>query len=70
MSGWTVAWIMWLAMFVVIEGAAIIRKEPDDTLSEHVWRWFKIRESRQWNVRRWALAIFLVWLLIHLVAGF
>lgn len=70
MNGWTVAWVLWLVMFAVIEGAAILRKGKDDTLSEHVWKWFQIRESRQWNVRRWALAVFLVWLLVHFVAGF
>lgn len=70
MSGWTVAWVLWLVMFAVIEGAALVNKNRGDTLSEHIWKWFQIRESRQWNVRRWALAIFLVWLLVHMVAGF
>lgn len=70
MNGYTVAWIMWLAMFGVIEGAALFNKDKGDTLSEHVWAWFKIRESRQWNIRRFALAGFLVWLLVHFVAGF
>lgn len=71
MSLFTWAWVFWLAMFAVIEGAAIFNKQPDDTLSEHVWKWFQIREKpRQWTVRRWALAVFLVWLLVHMVAGF
>ena len=70
MSGWTIAWLLWLAMFAVIEGAALFRKGKDDTLSEHIWKWFKIRESRQWNWRRAVLAGFLVWLLVHMVAGF
>ena len=71
MNGWTVAWILWLAMFAVIEGAALIRKGRGDTLSEHIWDWFQIRDKpRQWTVRRAVLAGFLVWLLVHMVAGF
>ena len=67
----TWAWIAWLGMFVVIEGWALIDKDPGDTLSEHIWKWFKIKEKpRQWTWRRAALAGFLVWLLVHMVAGF
>jgi len=69
MSGFTFAWVMWLVMFAVIEGVAIFRKERGDTLSEHIWKWFQIRESKDWNFRRAALAIFLVWLLVHMVSG-
>lgn len=70
MNGWTVAWILWLAMFAAVEGAALINKDRGDTLSEHVWSWFKIREKpRQWTWRRAVLAVFLVWLLVHMVAG-
>jgi hypothetical protein len=71
MSGWTVAWIMWFVFFAAVEGAALVNKDRGDTLSEHVWSWFKIREKpRQWTVRRAVLAGFLVWLLVHMVAGF
>lgn len=71
MSGWTVAWILWLAMFAAIEGAALINKGRGDTLSEHIWDWFRIRDKpRQWTLRRGVLAVFLTWLLIHMVAGF
>lgn len=70
MNGWTVAWVLWLVMFAVIEIPALLNKRSDDTLSETIWAWFKIRESRQWNIRRFALAGFLVWLLVHMVAGF
>lgn len=70
MSGFTIAWLLWLAMFVVVEGIALIRKDRGDTLSEHVWKWFRIRDKpRQWTWRRAVLAGFLVWLLIHMVAG-
>lgn len=71
MSGWTVAWLLWFAMFLVVEGFALFNKERGDTLSEHVWKWFQIRSKpNQWTWRRAVLAIFLVWLLVHMVAGF
>jgi hypothetical protein len=71
MSFWTLAWIFWLLFFAAIEGAALLRKGPDDTLSEHVWKWFQIRNKpRAWTWRRAVLAAFLVWLLVHMVAGF
>ena len=69
-DGFTVAWILWLAMFVVIEGAAIFRKEGGDTLSEHVWKWFSVREKAAgWKARRAVLAGFLAWLSAHLLGG-
>lgn len=71
MTTFTWLWIIWLAWFVVVEGAAIINKDRGDTLSEHVWRWFRIHDKpRQWTWRRIVLAGFLAWLLIHMVAGF
>lgn len=70
MSGWTVAWLLWLGMFVAVEGFALVRKERGDTLSEHIWAWFRINDKpRQWTVRRAVLAVFLVWLTVHMTAG-
>lgn len=64
---YTAAWIIWLVMFGVIEGAALKNKAPGDTLSEHVWKWLKIKDKpRGWNLRRAGLGLFLVWLLLHL----
>lgn len=63
-------WVAWLLMFLAIEGAAIFNKDKGDTLSEHVWAWFKIKDKpREWTWRRAVLAGFLVWLLVHMVAG-
>ena len=71
MSGWTVAWIFWIGFFIAVEGAALLDKDRGDTLSEHVWAVFKIKDKpRQWTIRRAVLAGFLVWLLVHMVAGF
>ena len=70
MTVYTWAWIFWFAFFVVVEGVALLDKDRGDTLSEHVWAWFKIRDKpRQWTWRRAVLAAFLVWLLVHMVAG-
>ena len=69
MSGWTWAWLVWLAAFLIIEGAALIDKDRGDTLSEHIWKWFNIK-TRRWHWRRWVLAVFLVWLLVHMLGGF
>lgn len=68
--GFTVAWVMWLTMFGVIEGAAVLRKDRGDTLSEHVWKWFSVKEKAPgWLARRGVLAAFLVWLTVHLLGG-
>lgn len=40
MSGYTIAWLGWIAYFVVVEGMALFNSKPGDTLSEHVWAWF------------------------------
>lgn len=43
MTTWDYVWLAWLAWFLAVEGIALARKEPGDTLSEHVWKWFKVR---------------------------
>lgn len=70
MSGWTVLWLMWIAMFFAIEVPAILDKDRGDTLSEHVWKWFGItNKSRGYKLRRVILVFFLVWLVIHFLTG-
>ena len=70
MTVYTWAWVFWLAFFVVVEGVALIDKDRGDTLSEHVWKWFKVKDKpRQWTWRRIVLTAFLAWLLVHMVAG-
>lgn len=68
---YTAAWIIWLLLFGAIEGHALIQRQPDQTLSAHIWQWLDIRNKPGgllggWNLRRGALAIFLLWLLLHL----
>lgn len=73
MDGWTIAWLVWLAGFAIIEGAAFVKTvNGQGTLSNNVWRWFGIR-SHHWTpwvvVRRVALLLFLIWLTLHLTTG-
>ena len=60
---WRTAWVVWIGAFVVLEGAAIIRKfggEDDNTLSEFVWDFITI------NPLGWAgIAVLLGWLIKH-----
>lgn len=73
MSGFTVAWILWIMAFVGIEGYALARKEKGDTLSEHVWKWFAVNDPHANQVWRWVGRVLLltggVWLTGHLAFG-
>lgn len=70
MSGWTVAWLFWIAAFLAIEVPALFNKEPGDTLSEHIWKWFSVKDkSRGWQARRFVLVTFLAWITLHFATG-
>jgi hypothetical protein len=75
MSGYTIAWLVWLGAFGVIEGRALFNKQPGDTLSEHVWRWFATQQGSTgtpsgWvRMRRFTLLAFLAWLSAHFLTG-
>lgn len=73
MSPWTAAWLVWGAAFLVIEGWALARKAPGDTLSEATWRLFRTgpfhTAGAGWGFRAFALGAFLVWLTLHLTFG-
>lgn len=75
MSGYTWAWLAWLAAFGVIEGRALFNKRDGDTLSEHVWRWFATERGSSgtpsaWQrTRRFALLAFMGWLTAHFMTG-
>lgn len=69
-SGWTVAWSMWFAFFLVIEGWALIDKDKNDTLSEHIWHFFAVRDKPWgWRLRRFVLLAFMAWLSVHFLTG-
>jgi hypothetical protein len=70
MDGFTIAWLVWLAAFAVIEGLAIAREEPGGTLSEKIWRWFAVKDkSKGFRMRRFVLLAFLAWLTLHFLTG-
>jgi hypothetical protein len=73
-----IAWAAWAGAFVVIEGIALYRKQPGDTLSEQVWRIFGTRRDAAYpkgqpsgllRLRRFALVAFLGWLAAHFLTG-
>ena len=70
---WTRLWLGWIAAFFLIEGTALARHRPQDTLSDHVWAWFDIPHHpappRQVRLRRIALLAFLAWLVSHFLTG-
>lgn len=72
MDWYTVGWLAWLGMFVCLELPALANKRPGDTLSEHVWRWFRVYDDRHtaltWFLRG-ALLLFMTWLWLHLDFG-
>lgn len=70
MSWYTWAWIFWFAFFLTIEGVALFNKQAGDTLSEHVWKWFSVRNMTWgWRARRFVLLAFMAWLSLHLLSG-
>lgn len=73
MDVWSWLWVGWLAAFCVIEGVALARKAPGDTLSEHVWAWFHTAKGAKTDgttrLRRFALLALVTWLAVHFLTG-
>lgn len=68
----TIKWLVILGLLGSVEVAALIDARRGDTLSEAVWRWFRVHD-RMPNplalAARGLLLVFLVWLTGHLVFG-
>lgn len=61
----TVAWLLWIALFFVIEGWAIWGSAPRATLTNHIRDWLDHQPT--WII---ALAwIFMIWLTLHYLVG-
>ena len=61
-------WLVWILLFVAIEGQALTNKDPNDALSHHVWKWIGRKgfpKPKWYKARRAALGGFLVWLVYH-----
>ncbi|GLZ81396.1 hypothetical protein Afil01_62030 [Actinorhabdospora filicis] len=76
MDFWEIVWLAWFGIFGVLEGVALARKEKNDTLSEHIWKWFAIgtpgdrpRKSGWVQLRRVGLVAGLAWLCLHFLTG-
>jgi len=69
-SGWSWLWVFWIAMFFAIEMPAVLNRTKGDTLSEHIWAVFSVRDkAKWWRIRRAILALALVVLMYHFMAG-
>jgi hypothetical protein len=69
---YTLGWLLWFAGFLLLELPALANKRDGDTLSEHVWSWFHVQDSRHTAVTwilRCVLLLFLGWLFLHLGFG-
>lgn len=68
MSWWTVAWIVWIAGFFVIEIPAIRNDLREDTLSEHFRRWFSVRTKLGRTAWIVVSGGFFAWFVTHIVS--
>jgi hypothetical protein len=72
MNGYTALWITWIAMFFVVEFAALRDKKEGDTLSEHLWSWLGT-DNQSGPSRKifgaTALTLFAVWFFPHILFG-
>ena len=67
---YTIAWIIWILLFVFIEGFAILNNKKGDTLSEHFWEWFDIKDTgKPRKIMRFLALTGLTWLFVHLLTG-
>ena len=67
---YTIAWIAWIFIFFVIEAFAIVDKKKGDTLSEHFWFAFDIKDTgKPRKIMRLVGSGFIMWLAVHLVTG-
>ena len=66
---WTIAWVAWLVLFIVVEFLALRNDVSEDTLSEHVRRWLSVKTRWGRTVFLVAWAGFTVWFGVHIVTG-
>jgi hypothetical protein len=68
MSGFTFAWCAWWLIFAIIEGVALFNRQEGDTLSEHIRKWFKVKDPRPTGLTwffRAVLMTVLIWFITH-----
>jgi hypothetical protein len=76
MDPYTVAWLGWIALFLGVEGTALVKGRAGGTLSEQVWKWFAVVPRKDAAVpdtftraRRIVLLGFMAWLSVHFLTG-
>jgi uncharacterized membrane protein YhaH (DUF805 family) len=66
-------WAAFLLLgFLVPETIALIRRRPQDTLSDTVWRWCEVTPGStmaHWTALHVFVALFMGWLWFHIVFG-
>ena len=74
---YTAAWIVWIGLFVFLEGLALKDKDPGDTFTEHFRKWLKLRtpvvettktRSVMWTMRSIVVVVGF-WLTTHMAFG-
>lgn len=69
---YTIGWLTWIAAFAALEGPALFNHLAGDTLSEHVWTWFRVFDPHPgllFSTLRVLLGLGLTWLALHLTFG-
>lgn len=61
-NAWSVAWVLWLTVFLVMELTALLTGHPENTFSWQVWH----LEGKGATFGRWFVGAFFLWLFIHM----
>lgn len=70
MDPFTLAWLLWGLLFVLIEGTAIINDYWAGTLSDHLRLWFRTDTKRGRTAWLAVSGCFFAWFVVHIaVAG-
>lgn len=67
-NAWSVYWLLWLGLgFLGPEMWALLTGNPDNTLSDQVWRLAGVGQGGGWSFAHFIVAAFCLWLLGHFV---
>lgn len=66
---WSVYWLLWLLVGFLVPELVALFTNPDNTLSDQVWRLIGLNGHDPWNFARFFVAAFMVWLTLHFVLG-
>jgi hypothetical protein len=74
---YTAAWILWITLFLGVEGIALKDKDAGDTFTEHFRKWLKLStpivQTTRTRVTMWStrsiVVLFGAWLTAHMAFG-